>query len=199
MYQVEGYSFESKEIAKLAKKEAEGIKLMRAHINPEDAESVLQLYKKLISNDLFQTVIGYTFLKELQSFLRMSPGIKAEDIPLIPVYDKQEDAAHLENYRETLRKNNTQKQDEETNAKLVRYRNGFYVSVFFSVVFVLGIIGMFLIVYFSGNNINIFNYENELINRYEVWEQELDEREKELDQREEEVERRENLLQQQMQ
>ena len=33
------------------------------------------------------------------------------------------------------------------------------------------ILGMFFITYISGNNVNIVNYENELINKYEKWEQ----------------------------
>ena len=46
------------------------------------------------------------------------------------------------------------------------------------------ILGMFFITYISGNNVNIVNYENELINKYEKWEQELNEREAVLNERE---------------
>ena len=200
MYQVEGYAFESKEAAKEAKKEAEGIKMMRNSMNLDDAAVALQLYKKLIANDLLHTVIGYSFLKELQISLRMSPQISSEDIPVIPVYDRGEEEQRAKVREEELAKQ--QKKEAKVQKTLKRakfYRKGFFVSSFFSIVFALGIIGMFVIAYVSGNSMNIFNYENELIDRYEGWEQELTERERELDVREEEVERREQLLHQHMQ
>ena len=39
---------------------------------------------------------------------------------------------------------------------------------------------MFAIIYLSGNSITILNYENAIIDKYEAWEEELNEREQEL-------------------
>ena len=46
---------------------------------------------------------------------------------------------------------------------------------------VLIILGMFTISYYSKDNVNIINYENALIDKYEKWEAELIEREKQLE------------------
>ena len=46
---------------------------------------------------------------------------------------------------------------------------------------------MFLITFLSGNNTNIINYENELVNKYETWEEELREREETVAQKEQEL------------
>jgi predicted PurR-regulated permease PerM len=46
------------------------------------------------------------------------------------------------------------------------------------------IVGMFVITYASGNSMNIYNYEQQVIDKYEAWEQELDEREADLTKRE---------------
>jgi hypothetical protein len=43
---------------------------------------------------------------------------------------------------------------------------------------------MFVITYASGNSMNIYNYEQQVIDKYEAWEQELDEREADLTKRE---------------
>ena len=55
------------------------------------------------------------------------------------------------------------------------------ILLFFSVVFVMIILGMFTISYYSKDNVNIINYENALIDKYEKWEAELIEREKQLE------------------
>ena len=197
MYQVEGYAFESKEAAKEAKKEAEGIKMMRNSMDLDDAAVALQLYKKLIANDLLHTVIGYSFLKELQLSIRMSQQISSEDIPVIPVYDRGEEAQRAKVREEELAKQQKKEAKAQKLLKRAKFcRKGFLVSSFFSVVFALGIIGMFVIAYASGSSMNIFNYENELIDRYEGWEQELTEREQQLDVREEEIEKRDSMLHQ---
>ena len=43
---------------------------------------------------------------------------------------------------------------------------------------------MFAIVYFTSSNLDALNYEEEIINKYESWEKELNQREAELNQRE---------------
>ena len=44
--------------------------------------------------------------------------------------------------------------------------------------------GMFGITYYSGSSVTILNYENALIDKYEDWEKDLDEREQKLKERE---------------
>ena len=67
-----------------------------------------------------------------------------------------------------------------------QYKNRFHVTLFLAVVMAISMAGMLLIT-LNSNNLNILNYENELINRYENWEKELDAREAVIKQREEEL------------
>ena len=60
------------------------------------------------------------------------------------------------------------------------------MTLFLAVVMAISMAGMLLIT-LNSNNLNILNYENELINRYENWEKELDDREAVIKQREEEL------------
>ena len=60
----------------------------------------------------------------------------------------------------------------------------FHISTFFAVVFALGIIGMLVITWLSEDNVTILNYENKVIDKYEIWEKQLDERESQLEERE---------------
>lgn len=60
------------------------------------------------------------------------------------------------------------------------YKELFYITLTLSIVFFIAIVGMFIISSTS-DNINILNYENKLIDKYSVWEQELNDREQELD------------------
>ncbi len=88
----------------------------------------------------------------------------------------------------------------EEKAKVVRqdqrrknrdYKMLFHVSTFFAVIFAAGIVGMFVITFLSGNNVNIMNYESSVIDKYETWESELQEREQRILERERELEEQE--------
>lgn len=73
---------------------------------------------------------------------------------------------------------------KEVDTAAGKYRRLFHVSLFFTVVFAAIIVGMFSITYMSGNSVTILNYENAIIDKYESWENELNEREQELKKRE---------------
>ena len=82
---VGGFSFENKDEAEQAKKEIEGIKYIKAKTDMSDPEVILQVYNKMIGQKLFETAVGYSYLKDLQEYLTTIPFIKNEDILPIPV------------------------------------------------------------------------------------------------------------------
>lgn len=163
MYKVEGYEFETREQAEQASQEAKKIRYLRSKVDLHDPDMALSLYNKLVMREEFVTPIGRNFLRSLQEFLHSVPYIKREEILPITVTDQKTSQIHR----------------AERN-----YRRLFHISTFFAVVLALGIIGMFLITWISGDNVNILNYENALIDKYEAWEQQLEEREAELNERE---------------
>ncbi len=208
MYQVDGYDFVDKELADKAVVESEGIKYIKERTRMDDPDMVLKLYDQMIQEQMFETPVGLSFLYELQEYLHTIPYIKNESIRPIPVktaflgseqkanrkrakrnkdngrdaFQKQTEADTNSNNsdrkRRAKRMNNSQKQELNPTAR--KYKGFFHVSLFFAAVFAAIIVGMFAIIYLSGNSITILNYENAIIDKYEAWEEELNEREQEL-------------------
>ncbi len=168
MYRVEGYAFETKEQAQIAKKEEQDVRYIRSRTKMDNPDAVLNLYNKLVLKEMFVTPVGTDFLRELQEYLFTIPYIKNEDILPIPIYGESAEGTHTKDYRKP-----------------------FFVSTFFAVVFAVAIVGIFIVMWVSADNVNIINYENAVIDRYESWEQELSEKEAQLEEREKELERRE--------
>lgn len=178
MYQYGGFVFETEEQMLQAKKEAEGIRYIKAQTRMDNPDVVLKLYHKLLSERLFETEIGIAFLIELQEYLHTIPYIKNEEIRPIPIRGKANVAS--EESQKKVRKEPKEKS----------YRGAYRITLFLSIVFAVIIVGMFTITYLSGKSTNIINYENEIIDKYVEWEQELNEREEQLEKREKMLEER---------
>ena len=185
---VGGFVFENEEEAAQAQKEVKGIQYIKSKTNMDDPQMVLQIYNKIIQQQLFETAVGFAYLKDLQEYLITVPYVAKEDVLPIPVHHKA-----LE--RSLKKKKKTPAKAEKSVAKpgkkeLSRvenqYKNRFHVTLFLAVVMAISMAGMLLIT-LNSNNLNILNYENELINRYENREKELDDREAVIKQREEEL------------
>lgn len=204
IYKVEGFTFETEEEARLAGKEAEGIKYIRSRNDMDDPDAVLKLYNRLIEKEIFTTPVGIGFLEELQSNLLAIPYIRQEQLLPLPVFKPQKSRVSPGAQEKTA--GPKQLSDEkvegrtgsEEKQKIVParmqserdYRKPFLISTFFAVVFGVALIGIFIIIVMSTNNVTILNYENQLIDRYEQWEMDLNQRESELREREEALENR---------
>lgn len=185
MYKVEGFEFATEEQAQQARKEAEGIKYIKNQTNMKDAVTVLKLHNRLLQKEVFTTLVGYTFLGELRAYLNTIPYIDSEDIEPMP-YEMEQALLQLrqEKERQTAERANRRtrgkKAAESATRREFNYRTGFFVSTGLAAMLALALIGMFVITALSGNNVNIINYENALIDKYEYWEQDLLEREEAL-------------------
>lgn len=204
MYKVGNYEFETQTQAQVAQKEAEGIRYIRSQTNMDDPDVVLQLYNRLILKEVFVTPVGFDFLRQLQEYLNTIPYIKNEDILPIPVYRPElveEEDPEQERAVKARAEKRRRKKEKEFRAQQKRknrdYHGAYVVSTFFAVVFALVIAGMFAITYLSDDNVTILNYENAIVDKYEDWQQSLDERERQLDERESELNERESRLQSQ--
>ena len=51
----------------------------------ENPNAVFSIYQNLIEQDLFETPVGYCFLKELRDYLLMIPAISNEEVLAIPI------------------------------------------------------------------------------------------------------------------
>lgn len=194
MYNVDGFLFEDEATAELAKKEEEGIRFIKERTALENPEVVLKLYKKLLEQNLFVTPVGVRFMVELQNVLLSSPFVARDEIPPIQVstlvVKKEVPVEETEGKKKgpvTKAKKVAKKVEQKVEGN---YKTPFYVALFFAIVFALSVVGMFIITELSGNNVNILNYRNEILNEYSNWEAELQEKEAELKEWEAELENR---------
>lgn len=160
---VDGFSFDDEDLFKEAKKEAEGVRYMKARVELQYPDRVLQIYRRMVEQRMFQTQIGYAYLHELQDYLYTMPQVRNEEVLPIPVHMevKVSDASGT---TEALR--------EEVSKGKRAFRWSVIINFFAAaVIFVMFAIAM------SSDSPTVLNYENELQNKYASWEQELRERE----------------------
>lgn len=183
-YEAGGFAFSDEKMMEKALKEAEGIRYVKQRTDMQNPEMVLQVYCQMINQQLFETPVGYAFLYELQEYLTAIPSIRNEDIPAIPVTYFSEESREKKKPELVPTKTKTKtKVIRHTKVQNVDYKPKFQTSFTINIILLLIVIGMFAVTATSGN-INILNYENALIEKYEGWENELTQREEKLRERE---------------
>ena len=143
MYVVDGFEFQTKEEARQAKKESDGIRYIKDQTDMSDPDTVYKLYLRLNKP-------GYFFTPE----------------------DK--------------------KAVVEVKKQTEGYKKKFHVALFFTIVLSAAIVTMFGITYVSGHSPYVVDYENELIDKYENWQKELEKREKAVEEREKALDERQD-------
>lgn len=171
---VEGYSFTDETMAKQARTEAEGVRYVKARTDMSKPDQVFNVYHRLLQQRMFQTPVGYAYLKELQEYLKTIPGIHTGDIRPIPVADN-------------LVVSDTRGISDRWKRRLEKEQNKLRISIVANFAFVVSILIMFLITATSGQT-TILNYEKKIQDRYAQWEQQLTQREKAIREEEQELE-----------
>lgn len=185
-YEAGGFAFSDEKMMEKAVKEGEGIRYIRNSTDMKDPQTVFLVYGQMVEQRLFETPVGYVYLHELQEYLRANPSIRNQEIPAIPVIAH---GAEGKKKTEEGRAKSAPKQTERArvknvkNVKNVDYKPWFRASLAVSVILLLIVVGMFAVTATS-DNINIVNYENALIEKYEKWETQLKEREEKIRERE---------------
>jgi hypothetical protein len=171
---VGGFAFAEEEMAKQAQKELDGVAYVRGKADMDNPRMVLQIYNKMVEQQLFETVVGYVYLKELQDYLTSIPFIDQDAILAIPVPAP----ASSESGRGAGKKIKLkqQKKDEPNREKERVWELRAKILAGVCITLALCVVGMFIVQTTAGST-NILNYENELINKYETWEEQLEERE----------------------
>lgn len=179
---IEGFMFDNAAEAAQAGKEAEGVAYIKTRTDMDNPEMVMHIYNKMVQQKLFETAVGYAYLKDLQEYLRSIPFVPKEKILPIPV----QHPSLMQSIKRKERREHARTVDGtkgQTVVKNADYRIRYRITCALSVILGICVVAMFAITA-TTNNTTILNYENELINKYEAWEQELDAREAELDARE---------------
>ena len=142
---INGFVFTDEAEAEQAKKEAQGIHYVEERADMHHPETVLEIYNKMVKQELFETAVGYTYLKELQEYLIQNPAINNADI--LPIY-----VTHPmleESLKKKLRISAKHQSDEKKKqGKADGYRKKYEITLFVSVILAISIIGSFPLIKF---------------------------------------------------
>ena len=195
-YEAGGFVFRTKKEAELAQREIEGTKYLRQKLDMENPNAVFSIYQNLIEQDLFETPVGYCFLKELRDYLLMIPAISNEEVLAIPIRypqtEEEEKKQKKEHKKEEQRKERQREKEKAKNKKEQKkegknYKGRCQFFMVTSLILLISVVSMMLLAATS-DNVNILNYENKLIDKYSSWEQELEEREQAVKEQEQALE-----------
>ena len=195
-YEAGGFVFRTKKEAELAQREIEGTKYLRQKLDMENPNAVFSIYQNLIEQDLFETPVGYCFLKELRDYLLMIPAISNEEVLAIPIRypqtEEEEKKQKKEQKKEEQRKERQREKEKAKNNKEQKkegknYKGRCQFFMVTSLILLISVVSMMLLAATS-DNVNILNYENKLIDKYSSWEQELEEREQAVKEQEQALE-----------
>lgn len=195
-YEASGFVFRTKKEAELAQREIEGTKYLRQKLDMENPNAVFSIYQNLIEQDLFETPVGYCFLKELRDYLLMIPAISNEEVLAIPIRypqtEEEEKKQKKEQKKEEQRKERQREKEKAKNKKEQKkegknYKGRCQFFMVTSLILLISVVSMMLLAATS-DNVNILNYENKLIDKYSSWEQELEEREQAVKEQEQALE-----------
>lgn len=195
-YEAGGFVFRTKKEAELAQREIEGTKYLRQKLDTENPNAVFSIYQNLIEQDLFETPVGYCFLKELRDYLLMIPAISNEEVLAIPIRypqtEEEEKKQKKEQKKEEQRKERQREKEKAKNKKEQKkegknYKGRCQFFMVTSLILLISVVSMMLLAATS-DNVNILNYENKLIDKYSSWEQELEEREQAVKEQEQALE-----------
>lgn len=164
-----GYFFGSYEDAQKAEKEMKNAQYLEERVSSMPVKQLLGVYDKMIDERVFETPVGWEYLKYMKNSL-ISKGVEEEKIRPIPlrtvfVSREEKDYSHVAKLYVKPTKS-------ETN----RYKKNFMRSVIVNIFLVILVIAMFIIALKSPSP-NILNYKQVITDNYAAWEQELTERE----------------------
>lgn len=188
-YLVEGYQFSSKEEAEKAKRELAKVRVLNEKLDEDNLQAVKTLYTTALDQQVFETQIGLSYLRNLQMHLIAEGELREDEKPISVLYSKatleKEKKLIKEDYAESMRqaRDDMKKQigEQKELTKKAQHKCRMLTAA-------LGILSVMVIAMFAitltGKNENILNYKNAVTNRYAQWEQELSEREEAVRQKE---------------
>lgn len=174
--QIDCFIFQKEETYEAAKKEKMVIDAIRQKYDVKNKRVALKIYQKAVKDNSFSTVIGYSFLAELYHNMEQAK-VPINDLPRLPLKETAEERPGKGYLPAAL------KAKEEKWKILYQAQKTFNKKCKIVIaMLVILIAALFVIEYKSQDS--IFTYkektEQELIDKYETWEEELQERENAL-------------------
>lgn len=181
-WMVQGFEFSTKEEYEKARKEQESVSYIRAKTDLRDPRKLIQLYNSLTEKDMFETVIGYSFMETLRRYI-ISKELVAEEV-LPPIKIKKQ-------VRTVNEAGAATKKDYKKEYETLREKRS--ISRYINVALVMIVIGMFAITYYSPKN-NKEVAEQQIQDEYASWQERLQQQEQQLEERETELAKKEASL-----
>lgn len=179
-YSLNSFTFESRESYEQAKKESEMIEQLKEKMDLSNARTALKVYNKSISEKAFHTVIGYFFLMELRRFILESGLVTERALAPVPVKEPQRKRNDIIPERPSQEgKFHKLYEGQRLLNKKLKIALAAAVLILVGFVVINFRFEYTIFTYFTNYKANM---ENELIDKYEQWEEELETREKQLEQ-----------------
>lgn len=182
---VNHYQFDNKDVYEQAVMEEKVIMAMRSKFNLMDGKIAAKVYEKAVAEKVFSTVVGYAFLNELRNTAVIRGKISPDHLPLLPVQGG-DSAVAVQEPKKTFSRT------ADGNRFKTLYEGQRLLNKRLKVVvFALVVIVVAVLIMDMKSQYSVFTYftdykakmEEELIDKYEQWENELKEREAALGQK----------------
>lgn len=168
---VEGYRFGTEADKKEALLEIEKASYFEKRLSGRTAENILAVYDKVLDEKIFVTPVGWEYLKYLQERLE-EEGVEPDRIRPIPMYQ----TFYHTDVDKTQNKGIAKERIQPSSKKKWTSEDKLRLSLIANVLLCVLVIALFVIT-LKGENANVLNYRQAIINEYASWEQELSERE----------------------
>ncbi len=176
-FNVSGFLFKTKADVDKANIDQKKIIYLEKKVSQTKPSEMKAIYEKALENKIFGTPVGWEYLILLRNKMKEN-GINIDDLTPIPMEVSFTKAALPDDY--------VVKQRIKVEKPKKKIKFSVAISVFFNIVMILLVIGMFAIAYTSESD-NILNYKVNVTNRYAEWNQSLTERERAVRQKEKEL------------
>lgn len=187
---LDGFQFSEPEAYNAAAKDKQIIAYLEKQVDITNADQALRVYQQAIAQDLFSSVVGYTFLKELQEALLQEEKLSQASLTPIPVKTQTKVIEKTVEKPVEVRVPVKEKSPAPPDGKY-RAKNRSLVII---IILLAATIGAMFFILLSSNLPNIVNYRTKIVNEYSSWETELKDKEHALDLREQELNDRETTL-----
>ena len=163
----QGHTFDDEKQLIAAKKEAEAVEYLRAKTDFGNMNNLMKLYNRILDRDMMETVVGIEFLKEIRDTLIGSGMFTEEQVRPVPLLPEVKKLKKRKEIQTRSRERTLLERSERQNTILK------VVCFFLSLL----VIGMFAIVLTGTHSPLAIRYEEQILNKYSSWAQELQEKE----------------------
>ena len=159
----QGHTFDDEKQLIAARKEAEAIEYLRSKTDFGNMNNLRKLYDRILDRNMMETVVGIAFLKEIRETLVGSGMFTEEQIRPIPLLPEVKKLKKRKEIQKRSREMTLLERSEQKNTRLK-------IICFFLIILV---IGMFVITLTGTRSPWALRYEEQILNKYSAWAEEI--------------------------